>query len=319
MRSPHDCTGSCSVVAETTVADLKRLLRAEVGSLFGHNDRPWKRPIVEMLRDFRDSGLRVVVFGGTLRSLLYSRLYRHRPGRPRDVDLVVHGGPLQNVERRFGKYLFRRTRYGGLQLRRDGWRFDVWTVGDTWAFRGENRHRASFQNLPSTTPFNLEAIAVEAWPIAGHPREVFSGNDQFFEGLLSRTVELNSAEDPCPALTLARGLVLATEHSFRLGPRLAEYVATIGASVTRSEFEEQQVNHYGHVKLQASTLRRLIASVSKQYEHGANPQPLQLGQLTLWPPRLWQDARRRVQLSQERNAWPAPSRSNATATWPCSE
>ena len=279
---------------EKTVADLKRLLRAEVGRLFRQDDRPWKRPIVEMLRDFRDSGLRVVVFGGTLRSLLYSRLYRHRPGRPRDVDLVVHDSPLRNVERRFGKYLFRRTRYGGLQLRRDGWRFDVWTVADTWAFRGENRHRASFQNLPSTTPFNLEAIAVEAWPIAGQAREVFSGNDQFFEGILSRTVELNAAEDPCPALTLARGLVLATEHSFRLGPRLAEYVATTGASVTRSEFEEQQINHYGHVKLQASTLERLIASVSKQCEHGANPQPPQLGQLTLWPHWLQQDARRRV-------------------------
>lgn len=306
------------MVADTTIAGLKRLLRAEVGSLFGQDDRPWKRPIVEMLRDFRDSGLRVAVFGGTLRSLLYSRLYRHRPGRPRDVDLVIHGGPLQDVERRFGKYLFRRTRYGGLQLRRDGWRFDVWTVGDTWAFRGENRHRASFRNLPSTTPFNLEAIAVEAWPIAGRPREVFSGNDQFFEGILSRTVELNSTDDPCPALTLARGLVLATEHSFRLGPRLAEYVATTGASVTKSEFEEQQVNHYGHVKLKAITLERLIASVSEQREHSADRQPLQLGQLTLWPHWLLQDARRRVLQAQGRNAWPAPSRSNATATWPCS-
>ncbi|MCY4030187.1 MAG: hypothetical protein OXH75_28240 [Acidobacteria bacterium] len=271
------------MVAETTVADLKRLLRAEVGCLFGQDDRPWKRPIVEMLRDFRDSGLRVAVFGGTLRSLLYSRLYRHRPGRPRDVDLVIHDGLLRDVERRFREYLFRRTRFGGLQLRRDGWRFDVWTIDDTWAFRGENRYRAKIQNLPSTTPFNLEAIAVEAWPLAGRPREVFSGNDQFFEGILSKTVELNSHDDPCPALTIVRGLVLATEHSFRVGPQLAEYVAAIGSSLTESEFEEQQIRHYGHVRLGASALRNLIASIAKQCGHTERVQLPQLGQLTLWP------------------------------------
>ena len=282
MRSRPDYTGSSSVDPEVTVSKLKRLLRAEVGSLFRQDDRPWKRPIVQMLRDFRDSGLRAVVFGGTLRSLLYSRLYGHRPGRPRDIDLVVQGATLRDLEERFKGYLSRRTRYGGLHLKRDGWHFDVWTIGDTWAFRGENQHQASFHNLPSTTPFNLEAVAVDAWPRAGYPREVFSGNDQFFEGILSRTVELNSADNPYPALTVVRGLLLATELGCRLGRRLAEYVTVVGASVTASEFELQQVNHYGHVKIEAATLRRLIATVAKQRGQATNTQLPQLGQLTLW-------------------------------------
>ena len=224
-----------------TVPELKKLLRAEVCRLFKQDDRLWKRPIVEMLRELRESGFQAVVFGGTLRSLLYSRLYECRPGRPRDVDLVVRGASLRDVEKRFGEYLARRTRYGGLCLKREGWQFDVWPVGDTWAFRHENYRDAGFAELPFTTPFNLEAIAVEAWPCVGRPRQVFSGDDQFFEGIVSRIVELNCTDNPYPALTVVRGLVLATDLGYRVGPRLADYIVAYGSSMTESQFAEQQL------------------------------------------------------------------------------
>ncbi len=264
-----------------TVPELKKLLRAEVCRLFKQDDRLWKRPIVEMLRELRESGFQAVVFGGTLRSLLYSRLYECRPGRPRDVDLVVRGASLRDVEKRFGEYLARRTRYGGLCLKREGWQFDVWPVGDTWAFRHENYRDAGFAELPFTTPFNLEAIAVEAWPCVGRPRQVFSGDDQFFEGIVSRIVELNCTDNPYPALTVVRGLVLATDLGYRVGPRLADYIVAYGSSMTESQFAEQQLGHYGCIRRDSRVLRSIVESVAKQRDKvSAVPLP-SVGQLSL--------------------------------------
>ena len=85
-------------------------------------------------------------------------------------------------------------------------------------YRRDGLGDAGFSALPSTTPFNLEAIAVDAWPYAARSREVFSGDDQFFEGVLSRTLELNRADNPFSALTVVRALVLAAELGFRIGP-----------------------------------------------------------------------------------------------------
>lgn len=281
------------MAARMTVPELKKLLRAEVCGLFRQDDRLWKRPIVEMLRELRESGLQAVVFGGTLRSLLYSRLYECRPGRPRDVDLVVRGASLRDVEKRFGEYLARRTRYGGLCLKREGWQFDVWPVGDTWAFRHENYRNAGFAELPFTTPFNLEAIAVEAWPCVGRPRQVFSGDDQFFEGILSMVVELNCTDNPYPALTVVRGLVLATDLGYHVGPRLADYIVTYGSSMTESQFDEQQLGHYGCIRLDSRVLRSIVGSVVKQRDTVSVVRLPRVGQLSL---QYDQDARTRVRL-----------------------
>ncbi len=281
------------MAARMTVPELKQLLRAEVCRLFKQDDRLWKRPIVEMLRELRESGLQAVVFGGTLRSLLYSRLYESRQGRPRDVDLVVRGASLRDVEERFGEYVARRTRYGGLCLKREGWQFDVWPVGNTWAFRNETYRNAGFAELPFTTPFNLEAIAVEAWPCVGRPRQVFSGDDQFFEGILSRIVELNCTDNPYPALTVVRGLVLATDLGCHVGPRLADYIVAYGSSMTESQFDEQQLGHYGCIRLDSRVLRSIVESIVKQRDKvSVIPLP-RVRQLSL---QYDQDVRPRVRL-----------------------
>ncbi len=266
----------------TTTADLKRQLLAEVSSLFRHDGRLWKEPIVEMLQEFRDARLRAVVFGGTLRSLLTSRLFLDRPGRPRDVDVVVSGIPLREIEHRFKKSLTRHTRFGGLQLHRGGWQFDVWPVGETWALRKDGRPDAGFAALPSTTTFNLEAIAVDAWPRSGHSREMFSGDDQFFDGIRTQTLELNREDNPYPDLTVVRALVLAASLRFRIGPRLANYIASAGIDLEAGRFEDLQRGHYGHVRLQGSTLRALMLAVSEQRRTGESVELPATGQLSLW-------------------------------------
>lgn len=266
----------------TEVAELKHALLREVAALSHHDGIAWKEPILDVLGQLRRTNVQAVLFGGTLRSLLTSRLFEGKRGRPRDVDVVVSGAPLADLEDRFRAVLNRRTRFGGLQLKHGHWQFDVWPVGDTWAFKQDQKTEASFAELPSTTTFNLEAVAVEAWPTNGRSRAIFSGNDQFFEGILSKTLELNREDSPFPGLTVVRGLVIASELRFKIGPRFARYVREAGPSLTEEHIDQVQASHYGYARLNSRTLKALIASVLREPVESALALPA-VGQLRLWP------------------------------------
>lgn len=266
------------------IPDLKQKLLAEVRLLFRPNGS-WKSPILEVLEDLRRSGVQAVLFGGTLRSLLVSRIFEGRFGRPRDVDVVVSGAALPELEERFSGIIARRTRFGGLQLRHGYWRFDVWPLSETWAFRKDHSVSAAFEDLPSTTTFNLEAIAVEAWSRDGRPRALFSGNDQFFEGILSRTLELNRTDSPFPELTVVRAIIMAAELRFRIGPRLATYIGEVGPNLSEEAITQIQASHYGHSRLSSCTLKQLVRLVEMISRRSLEQAPIDLpriGQLHLW-------------------------------------
>ena len=263
------------------VSELKRKLLEEVRTFFRRNGSVWKEPILDVLQDLRQSNVQAVLFGGTLRSLLVSRIFEAKPGRPRDIDVVVSGVPLSRLEEQFSDILTRRTRFGGLHLKRGTWQFDIWPVNETWAFRQNYSGPANFEQLPLTTTFNLEAVAVEAWSTDGRPRALFSGNDQFFDGILSRTVELNRADNPFPELTVVRALVLASELRFKIGPRLAGYIANVGSSLSEEYLERVQASHYGHARMEGYALKDLIAIVARRALDGGSCQLPVMGQLRL--------------------------------------
>jgi hypothetical protein len=264
------------------VTNLKQTLLREVCALSRNDGSIWKGPILDVLSELRQSSAHAVLFGGTLRSLLTARLFYGKRGRPRDIDVVVAGAPIADLEERFGATLNRRTRFGGLQLKRGGWQFDVWPVGDTWAFKHDQTADASFAELPSTTTFNLEAIAVEAWPTTGRSRALFSGDDQFFDGILSRTLELNRDDSPFPELTVLRGLVMASELRFKIGPRFAQYVRDFGYTLSQERFDEIQCAHYGYSRMDSRTLTLLVSQVLMTSSDGRNVSLPDVGQLHLW-------------------------------------
>jgi hypothetical protein len=290
---------SYSTELSARVAELKKLLLSEVSDLLQDDGRLWKRPIISMLKEFREAHLEAVVFGGTLRSLLVSRIYSGRPGRPRDIDVVVAGGSLNVLEDQFRPLVARRNRFGGLRLRHEGWEFDVWPVEDTWALRQDGLGGAGFSALPSSTTFNIESVAVDVWPRRRHGREIFSGDDQFFRGVLARTVELNRQDNPYPLLTVVRALILAAELEFCIGPRLAVYIDSFGKDVDADDLEAAQRSHYGHVRLQGHTLQALIGHVRRA--GGGEPVRIPpLGQLPLFE-RSHPETRLRVHLLTTRD------------------
>ena len=142
-----------------------------------------------------------------------------------------------------------------------------------------------FEDLPKTTFFNLEAIAVDVWPKAGRTRRVYSGDDRFFRGVLDRTLELNRRDNPFPELCVVRALVLASSLDYELGPKLAQFVADIGLGLESSALEQIQRDHYGELRLAGATLRQyiehIIDAVDCCPEHNLQL-PLER-QAVLWP------------------------------------
>lgn len=242
------------------VERLKSLLREEVDAFLRRQEAVFAA-VVEVAETIRLRGWKAVLFGGTLRSLLISRLLHGRSGRPRDVDLVIQGPPLEVLRCLFAKIVTRETRFGGLQLRQAEWLFDVWPLERTWAIVEDNVTWPTFAYLPRTTFLNVEAVAVDVWPPPGQPREIYSGDDQFFRAVLDRVVEVNRAENPFPQLCVVRSLVMANDLDFRIGPKLARYIADQGPAIPDGDLEPIQEKHYGNVRVPGPQLRRWIDAV----------------------------------------------------------
>jgi hypothetical protein len=268
-----------------SISQLKAMLLKDVAYLCRQRDGLWSEPIVHTLRDIRKANVQAVFFGGTLRSLLLSRLQDQRFGRPRDVDIVVAGTSLDALREKFRSITTRETRFGGLRLERMNWQFDVWPLDRTRAFLEDGTPEPRFSSLPSTTFFNLEAIAVDVWVRPGRSRTIYSGDDQFFDGIMSQTVEINREENPFPSLCVVRAFVMASSTRFAIGPRLARYLAINGPALSDVELEKVQLKHYGQMRCQVSTIRKWLQYVSARYAQN-NHAPIALPtpkQLSLWP------------------------------------
>jgi hypothetical protein len=219
-----------------------------------------------------------VVFGGALRSLLMSVLRRCGEGRPRDLDIVVAGPKVENLRDTFANSLVRLTRFGGLQLRRADWQFDVWPLDRTWAFVQDQHAQVSFAQLPQTTFLNIEAAAIELWSQEGlereaastkHARKIYSGKEQFFHAILDRVVEINREDNPFPDLCVVRALVMAHELGFALGARLGAYITEHGVNLRDDQLLTIQEKHYGGLRVDTAILRGWIAATADA--HRADP------------------------------------------------
>jgi hypothetical protein len=245
---------------DLTVERLKAVLRKEVDAFCCRQEAPWGA-VSEITETIRREKWNAVLFGGALRSLLISRLVHGRAGRPRDVDIVIQGPPLEILRHLFEKLITRETRFGGLQLRQAEWLFDVWPLDRTWAIVEDKVGQPSFSYLPHTTFLNVEAVAVDVWPTPGLEREIYSGDDQFFRAIIDRVVEVNRIENPFPQLCVVRSLVMTHDLGFRIGPKLVRYIADHGPAIPDDELLQIQEKHYGQVRVPVSLLRDWIRSI----------------------------------------------------------
>lgn len=252
---------------EIKVELLKAMLQKEVDSFFRRQETSWEA-VSEITETIRRHKWKAVLFGGTLRSLLISRYLYRQAGRPRDIDIVIQGPPREILRHLFEKLVTRETRFGGLQLRKAEWLFDVWPLERTWGIMEDRLSNPQFSYLPRTTFLNVEAIAVDVWPPPGGEREIYAGDDQFFRAIIDRVVEVNRIENPFPSLCVVRALVMTHDLGFRIGPRLARYIADQGPAIPEAELEQIQEKHYGHVRAPGRLLQKWIWSVRDSLDAG---------------------------------------------------
>ena len=139
--------------------------------------------------------------------------------------------------------------------------------------------------MPATTFLNVEAVAVEIWPQSRHPRRIFSGDDQFFRGVINRTIEINREQNPFPELCVVRALVMVANLRWKVGPRLMSYLEMHGGMMSPLDFEDIQKKHYGKIQWPGTFFEKAMIEIHlaiRRNEIGAVELTLP-GQLTLWP------------------------------------
>lgn len=257
------------MVVDDHYADFRGILRKEVRRITGAYRPAWSRPIVEVVDALREAGCPAVFFGGALRSLVISRYWQHRAGRPRDIDIVVQGEGIARFQKAFEHLPAKQNRFGGLQMRNRDWLFDIWPVDATWAFRQREIVAPGFSQLPDTTFLNIEAIAMDVWTDPGRPRTIYDGAGLFYDGVVNRLIEINMEDNPYPGLCVARALVFASQSGFGLGPKLARYIALHGPTMAKADMERVQLQHYGAIRIHEGLMRQWIERISRYVEAGS--------------------------------------------------
>jgi len=177
---------------------------------------------------------------------------------PRDIDVVITGPSIAELESEFARFIRRKTRFGGLVMSFAGWRFDVWPLEVTWAFRNHLVNPQTVDRLPCTTFLNVEAVALSLHPPRGSG-EIYSCG--FFDAIATRTIDVGLEANPFPDLCVLRALITANKLDFALGPRLVSYIASQAPKYGVERLLALQESHYGVVRRPASILKRWLQAV----------------------------------------------------------
>jgi hypothetical protein len=250
---------------------VARFVRARAGE---------NRPVARVICATQKRGWRAFLFGGVLRDLM---VYGSS-ACPRDVDIVVEGASTDDLASAFEPFIARRTRFGGLHLRINGWMFDIWPLAETWALRERLVPLLGGSALPRSTFLNVEAAATEIGTSPGRARTFYTHG--FFEGILSRTVDINLEENPFPALCIVRSLITAARLGFAIAPRLAAYIELHSRFVSLEELLAVQFAHYGRIRASREEVEAWLNAVREQRRCSpASPVELPLSrplQMALW-------------------------------------
>lgn len=236
----------------------RRLIRRRVSAFVTDRRARWKAPAIEVFDLIKHHEWPAVIFGGTIRSLLVGR----RGERPRDIDIVVGGTSSQAIRHALPSKQIRINRFGGIRMHHGHVDFDIWPVDETWAFTSDAVLFRDFERLPATTFLNIEAVAVDVWPMRSKARQVYTYRGSIFDALAERAIDINQEENPFPTLCVLRALVIAQSLRFALKPRLAKYIACVGSEVPSGEFANLQIKHYGRIRLDEETIRAWVSYVS---------------------------------------------------------
>jgi len=177
-----------------------------------------------------DREIPIYLFGGAVRDLAIF----DRSAAPIDIDLVVDGVSIAELEIALRAFVERKTRLGGLRLSIEGTSIDIWPLRETWAFRANRVLSPSFADLPTTTFLDVEAIAAELTCDCLKIGRIYSSG--FFKSVIKRVIDINYPSNPFPERAVARSLALAGRIGFSVGPTLAGRAAELLGNTSRKDY-----------------------------------------------------------------------------------
>jgi hypothetical protein len=259
---------------------------------------------IAILGRLRKNGVAAYLVGGTIRDLCCAP----QGVTPRDIDVIVEGVSTSRLRSLFDDLFQRETRFGGLHLlyrgeveesisARFSVMFDVWRLEDTWALR-KCRYDATIQRFPCSTFLNLDSAAVELWPSRPGGRAVLDCG--FFDCLRSKTIEVNLADNPFPAVCAVRSLVVAAKLQFKLGESVVSFLTDNTIGFTPEVLMDAQLSHYGIRRCSEEELGAWLDLVFNSKRAGLRTVLLPVTaerQLELWS---WPDAREDLSQPRER-------------------
>src|ERR1017187_9740162 len=241
-------------MVEAKIKQQEEILRFRVRQYL--KEQKWGSELKRTVNQLELEGGSVYVVGGFLRDLM---IYG-TSAEPRDFDVVFEGVSADKVEYLFWNTPKRKNRFGGMRLEFGDCPFDVWSLKDTWAFRNRKVHQVNVSALRQTTFLNIDAIVFKLG--RNSEDEIFSNG--FFEGISTRTLEINLEDNPFPETCIVRSLLMASKLKFAIGPRLASYISHYSKNASLTELQRIQKTHYGFVELDGADLRFCFDAIKSQ-------------------------------------------------------
>lgn len=167
-----------------------------------------------VLDEIKEHLPQTVVFGGMLRdfALGYANSFDS------DIDLVSEAPP-ELIEFFLRNLTLEKNKFGGFRFVYGNYRFDIWSLADTWAFKNQKVQFLGFESLLHTTFFNFDAIYLPLWDsgksVKFHP--------QYATWIKQRVLDINLVDNPSPSGMAKRVLASVIDKDLAISRRLVSY------------------------------------------------------------------------------------------------
>lgn len=154
-----------------------------------------------------------VIFGGMLRDFALGNARYFSS----DIDLVSLASQ-DDISRAVARFSPKRNKFGGFRFSVGKRLFDIWAFEDTWAFREGLVEGRELSDLLKTTFFNVDASAYSL-----KTGKLYCSKE-WEEGIRSRLLEINLADNPSPDRMVLRSIRMACEKKFSVGVGLGKHL-----------------------------------------------------------------------------------------------
>ena len=194
------------------------------------------------------------IFGGVI-----SNYFLSFPRKvPRDVDIVISKMNVK-IERLLNRYLKKRNRFNGYEMKIGNMQYDIWKTEKTWTLYKNPILQKEGKELflPETVFFNITSCIYDL------NRKELLLHRRFKNGINNGEINIINEDNPYPELCVVKAMEYRETYKLRLADNLMWYILKHGKKISRSEYENAQISHYGYKKYSNAQINIFIINIEK--------------------------------------------------------